>query len=116
MEPKDQIVKGGERGMRRSVSALLILSLLVTIVVPVWASQPAPQARTVSLGVGHDVDDGWRDVARKVVKQIGIGCAVWSGAVVASGGSLCINGVGAWICGGCALFTIAVAVGSAVTD
>jgi len=101
--------------MHRLVHLVLILSLVATIVVPVWASQPAPQRHTASLGVGHDADDGLRDIVRKGVKYIAQGCAVWAGAVLASQGSLCMNGVGAWICGSCAVFTISVAVYNAAT-
>jgi hypothetical protein len=101
--------------MHRVISLMLILSLVATIVVPVWASQPAPQRHTASVDVKLEADDGLGDILRKGVKYVAQGCAVWSGAVLASGGSLCMNGVGAWICGSCAVFTIVVAVHNAAT-
>ncbi len=93
--------------MRRSLSVALVISLLATIVVPVWALQPAPQSHATSIGIAHEADHGFKDWWRRsrVVRLVGQGCALYGAAALVSGGLAC-TGPGAWICGTCAVYAV----------
>jgi len=92
--------------MSRSVSAVLILSLLATVVVPVWASQPAPVKHTASLSAAQAADDGWQDKWRgsKIVGYVRAGCVVMGLSALVSKGAACAGPILGTVCGACAVF------------
>ena len=65
--------------MHRAISLMLILSLVATVAVPVWASQPAPVKHTASFGVSQAADDGWWKDS-KGMKVVRLGCTALASA------------------------------------